>query len=86
MSLMFDEMYLAADKGNTSWEHALLLTGVLYMGENGLEVTPQPTNEAELIFYKKRIKVLTQYPNENIYYKKVIRELYIYIKDIGKAC
>lgn len=86
MALTFNEMYLAADNGETSWEYALLLTGLLFMGENGLEVSPQPTNKAELLFYKIRIEVLTQHPNENIYYKRVLRELYIYIKDIDKAC
>lgn len=40
MSLTIDEIYQAAAKGETSWEHALLLTGLLYMGVMGLEVSP----------------------------------------------
>lgn len=47
MALTINEMYQAAANGETSWEHALLLTGLLYMREAGLEVSPPPSNENE---------------------------------------
>ena len=82
MALTFNDMYLAAEKGETSWEHALLLTGVLYMGPTGLEVSPPPEKDIEHDFYKLRLDALRKYPNNNPNYKNVMKNLRNYTKII----
>lgn len=79
MSLTIDEMYEAANNGETSWEHALLLTGLLYMGMTGLEVSPPPMDKNEYYFYKLRLDSLSKYPNNNNHYKNVMKTLHNYI-------
>ncbi len=79
MSLTIDEMYQAAADGETSWEHALLLTGLLYMNEAGLEVSPPPSNDVDYHFYKLRLDALNKYNNSNSYYKNAIKNLRNYI-------
>ena len=81
MSLTIDEMYQAAAKGKTSWEHALLLTGLLYMSEAGLEVSPSPSNDVDYHFYKLRLDALSEHPNNNSYYKNVVQTLHSYINN-----
>ncbi len=81
MSLTINEMYQAAANGETSWEHALLLTGLLYMGEAGLETSHPPSNEVDYYFYKLRLDALTEYSNNNTYYKNVIQILHSYINN-----
>ena len=79
MFLTIDEMYQAAAKGVTSWEHALLLTGLLYVGVEGLMVSPPPQDKYEYHFYKLRPDVLIMYSNNNYVYKKVIKALHKYL-------
>ena len=81
MSLTINEMYQAAAKGETSWEHALLLTGLLYMNEAGLEVSPPPSSDACYHYYKLRLEALSEYPNNNSYYNNVVQTLHNYINN-----
>ena len=52
MALTINEMYQAAANGETSWEHALLFTGLLYVGVEGLMVNPPPENKDDYKFYR----------------------------------
>lgn len=72
MSLTIDEMYEAAAKGETSWEHALLLTGLLYVGTEGLAISPPPENEEDHRFYNIRLDALEKTPSNNNHYKNVM--------------
>lgn len=81
MSLTIDEMYQAAADGETSWEHALLLTGLLYMNEAGIEVSPPPSNDVDYHFYKLRLDTLSEHPNNNSYYRNVVQVLHSYINN-----
>lgn len=75
MVLTINELYQAAANGETSWEHALLLTGLLYEGGTGLEVSPSPENNIDSNFYKLRLTALMKHPNDNVIYKKIIKVL-----------
>ena len=62
-SLTANELYQAAAKGERSWEHVLLLTGLLYIDETGLVISPPPAEKHEFRFYKSRLNELNKYPN-----------------------
>jgi len=77
-------MYHAAADGETSWEHTLLLTGLLYMDVAGLEVSPPPADKYEYAFYKLRLDILEKHPNNNVNYKNTVKVLQKYI--YNKKC
>ena len=79
MALTFNEMYQAAANGETSWEHALLLTGLLYVDAAGLVVSPPPEDKMDFHLYKLRFDELRKHPNDNYEYKNVIDILYSYL-------
>lgn len=81
MPVSINDMYQSAYKNEVSWEQALLLTGVLYVGMEGLVVSPPPHDKYEYHFYKLRLADLSEYPSNNIQYTKVIKVLSDYISD-----
>lgn len=82
MVLTINELYQVAANGETSWEHVLLLTGLLYFYGVGFKVSPPPLNRNEHQFYKRRINVLNKFPNNNNRnYKKVMEILKEYVYD-----
>lgn len=81
MPLSIKDLYQSAEMGDISWEQALLLTGLMYIGEVGLMVSPPPTNESEYNFYISRLDALTKYPNKNYHYNNIVEALGKYIGD-----
>ena len=85
MSLTINEMYQAAADNETSWEHALLLTGLLYVGVEGLMVSPPPENKDDYKFYRLRLDILLKYSNDNSSYQEVTKTLQEYSNKIYKT-
>jgi len=75
------DMYKSAYKKQVSWNQALLLTGLYYVGEQGLMVSPPPKNKDDYEFYKLRLDILLEYSNDNSSYQEVVKALKEYMNN-----
>lgn len=75
MPTSINDMYKSAYNNEISWEQALLLTGLLYVGTEGLVISPPPTNKNDYQFFSLRLKSLLKYTNNNPSYQKVIKAI-----------
>lgn len=85
MPVSINDMYQSAYKNKISWEQALLLTGVLYVGTEGLMVSPPPENKDDYKFYRLRLEILLKYSNDNSSYQEVTKTLQEYSNKIYKT-
>ena len=79
MPVSIDDLYKAAYKGESDWRTVLLLTGMFYVGDKGLTVSPPPSNDCEYRQYKCNLNILLRYSNNNKYYMEVVNALIKYV-------
>jgi len=79
MALTIDDVFKAAYNDETEWRKVLLLTGMLYVGDKGLALSPPPSSNSEYEQYKYNLNILLRYPNNNHYYKDVVDALKKYV-------
>lgn len=84
MPKSINNMYKSAYKKEVSWYQVLLLTGLFYVGEEGLTVSPPPENKYDYQFYKLRLDMLLEYSNDNPSYQEVVKALKEYTSNIYK--
>lgn len=85
MALTIDEIFKAAYNDESEWKKVLLCTGMLYVGEKVLAVSPPPTTNCEYEQYKYNLGILLLYTNDNLLYKDVVEALSKYVNDFGNT-
>ena len=79
MPLTIDDLYKAAYNDKSQWRKVLLLTGMFYVGDEGITVSPPPSSETEYEQYKCNLNILLRYPNNNQYYTEVVDAIKEYV-------